>query len=307
MHIVPSIALAIGLALGPLGCGRVDPGGPDGSAELPDAEDLAPDATSADAAPPLGPWSSPARVAVLSTDDHVDSHPSVRGDGLEMYFVSDRDGYQDLYVSRRFARSEPWSAPQKVVELDALASVESGPDVSDDGKTLWFARGEFWVPDSTDLYVARRDTTSDPWGEATLVTELSTAVDDLSPHVTADGRTMYFASAATGDYEIYRSTRPSAMAEWGGAQLVPRLNSPASEESTSTTGDGLEMYIDSRRDGPFAIYRSTKAADGGPWSFPEAVPELAGGSRADVTADGRYMVLSMPGGTGFSDIYEAWR
>jgi hypothetical protein len=55
------------------------------------------------------------------------------------------------------------------------------------------------------------------------------------------------------------------------------------------------------------IYRSTRPLDGGPWSVPEAVAELAGGFRPDVTADGHYMLLNMLGDTGSTDLFETWR
>jgi hypothetical protein len=294
------------------GCGGV---ATDPSDDSPDAgtgddadADAAPPEPGVDASMALGPWHAPVRIDALSTNAYVDSYPTVRDDGREMYFVSDRDGgSQDIYVSIRFEVTEPWGPPTKVVELDVASSTESGPDLSGDGKTIWFSRNVTTSTTGMDLFTASRDSTSEPWGAVTPVTELNTAFHERSPHVTANGRTMYFASDVTGDYEIYRATRSSVTAPWGAPQLMTRLNSNATDESTSTTADGLEIYIDSRRDGTLATYRSSKSPDGGAWSIPEVVPELAGGYRADVSGDGRYMVLSAQGDTGTSDIFEAWR
>lgn len=302
------------------GCGSVDthPGDPDAAsfvdAHRSDAADPADAAAGSDAggadAAPLGPWAAPARVDVVSTTGYVDSFPTVTDDRRQVFFVSDRDGgSQDIYVSIRLAADDPWGAPAKVTELDMPSSTDSGPDVSGDGKTIWFSSHIVGAsPDpGMDLYTASRGTASEPWGAITPVTELNTAANERSPHVTADGRTMYFASDATGDYEIYAVNRPSTTAPWGTPHVVVRLSSTATDESTSTTADELEMFIDSRRDGANATYHSTKSPDGGAWSVPEPVAELAGCFRADVTGDGHYMVLSCLGDNGSTDVFETWR
>src|SRR5688500_19447833 len=124
------------------GCGNVDmdpPGDPDG-APRPDARPAA-DATvgAPDAGAGFGPWSTPVRLEALSTNDAGDSTPSVTDDRLQLFFTSDRGGSSQIYVSVRFAVGDPWGLPDQVVELNAPGP-ENGPDISPDGRTIWFSR-----------------------------------------------------------------------------------------------------------------------------------------------------------------------
>ena len=51
-----------------------------------------------------GAWGAPQRIAELSALGYNDSHPAIRGDGLEIYFLSRRGGgIDELWVSTRLA------------------------------------------------------------------------------------------------------------------------------------------------------------------------------------------------------------
>jgi len=49
----------------------------------------------------LSPWSAPARLSVINTDNAQELHPALSADGTTLYFSSNRAGSPDLYVSRR--------------------------------------------------------------------------------------------------------------------------------------------------------------------------------------------------------------
>jgi Tol biopolymer transport system component len=288
-------------------CGSVDPeiGDPDGSL-LPDGDvaivDGAPDAVEA-----LGPWSAPVRIGELSMVGFHDWYPALRSDGLEMYFVSNRDGYDKIYVTTRFTTADPWDTPSRVVEIDLSASSESGPALSADGRTIWFTGNASGQTTGHDIFTATRAGPSDPWTGVTEVVELNTVTSERAPHVLADGLTMYFARDDAGDYEIYVATRSSSTAPWDDIRRVPRLSSPSNDSSPTVTGDGLELYLHREAGGVFEIMRATKSPEGGAWSLPEAVAELAGAHRPEVSSDGRTMLLSLTAGDGLADIYESHR
>jgi len=99
------------------------------------------------------PWGSPQRIDELSTPDE-ESFPSLRSDGLEILFNSDRDGRGLIYRALRPALDQPFGAPSLVTidpALDALS--EADPDLSADGTTLYFVVA---AAGDTDLYVATR-------------------------------------------------------------------------------------------------------------------------------------------------------
>ena len=101
------------------------------------------------------------RVAELSgsADDRM---PSVRQDGLEIVFSSNRAGRtpfdQDVYVATRPRTSAPWSAPQRIdnPSINTPAS-ETRASLSGDGKRLYFGR-KLTPEDPGDVYMSVRTT-----------------------------------------------------------------------------------------------------------------------------------------------------
>ena len=81
-------------------------------------------------------------VAELSTPS-VERQPTVRRDGLEVFFASNRPGPGavgglDLWVSTRATTSEPWSTPVNLGPSVNYAGNDAGPALSFDGTTLYF-------------------------------------------------------------------------------------------------------------------------------------------------------------------------
>ena len=101
------------------------------------------------------------RVSELSgsADDRM---PSVREDGLEIVFSSNRAGNtpfdQDIYVATRPSTSAPWSAPQRIdnASINTPAS-ETRASLSGDGKRLYFGR-KLTPEDPGDVFMSVRTT-----------------------------------------------------------------------------------------------------------------------------------------------------
>jgi hypothetical protein len=101
------------------------------------------------------------RVAELSgaADDRM---PSVREDGLEIVFSSNRAGStpfdQDIYVATRPSTSAPWSAPQRIDNHSInTPGSETRASLSGDGKRLYFGR-KTKIDDPGDIFVSTRTT-----------------------------------------------------------------------------------------------------------------------------------------------------
>jgi WD40 repeat protein len=60
-----------------------------------------------------GVWGAPTEVEELNTPG-TDQRPSISHDGLEIYFYSDRDGANRLWMARRGSVSSDWSPPVRV-------------------------------------------------------------------------------------------------------------------------------------------------------------------------------------------------
>lgn len=287
------------------GCGEVS-GQPDAA--------VTPDSSSDDAstdAPAAIPWRAPTLIPGLSVTNFGDSVPTLRDDLCEMYFASDRDGNQDIYVSKRNVATDPWGPPVPVPELSSPTNTDSGPEISADGRTFWLARNT--SANGFEIMVASRTSLTAPWSTPTVIPELSSTLDERAPQITSDGRTMYFIrdTGLNATKEIWAATWTPASSSWTNLREVNALNSPSNEENPTTTGDGLEIYFDSTRDdvanASYLVYRSTKPMGGGPFGDPVAVPELTGAVSTEVSPDGHYMVMAKNGSDGRSDLYESFR
>jgi hypothetical protein len=116
---------------------------------------------------------------------------------------------------------------------------------------------------------------------------VNSASDEISPSISAEGLTLYFASnrsGGSGDYDLWVSMRPKMDAAWGPAvNLGPSVNSHYSEVDPSISSDGLSLYfsdpysglgLGTARPGPFPaddlgyVWVITRATVDDPWSTP---------------------------------------
>ena len=88
-----------------------------------------------------------------------DQKPSVRFDGLEIFFFSDRIGSLgsfDLWSSTRDTPSQAWSAPVNLGPVVNSAAVEQQPFIAADRETLYFQSNRPGGYGSFDIYVTTR-------------------------------------------------------------------------------------------------------------------------------------------------------
>lgn len=151
--------------------------------------------SSEDATPDLNIWVSegsledgnvffeaPKLVTELSLDctngmppfTSIDYQPTVREDGLEIIFASNRPGSQsnpnlpgvgpDLWFATRKSTSDPWSQPENLGAIVNSDVYDFHPTLSLDGTTLIFA-SDRGTPGLADLYMTTRSKLRGPNGE----------------------------------------------------------------------------------------------------------------------------------------------
>jgi hypothetical protein len=163
-----------------------------------------------------GPWGPATHLPELSSDRN-DARPMLRGDGLEVFFHSDRAGGagNDLWTSTRASVGEPWTPPVNLGPAINSPQSEFFPFLTADGRTLIFASGRTGGLGSTDLYLTTRavkltltaDDQSRLFGHANppLSYELSGFVGGEPASVvsgTTSCSTTATASSPAGDYPI---------------------------------------------------------------------------------------------------------
>ena len=250
-------------------------------------------------------WSTPVRIASVSRLGSYDGDPAVSGDGLELFFISDRDGARRIYMAARATTTEAWGPPIPVTDLWGIAGTnDSGPDLSHDGLTIWFSRAQIGQPGPA-IYTATRPIRSIAWTAPVRVTELDGG-PATSPHVSRDGLKLYLTSTDPANQDIYAATRSTVTAAWNAPAPVNRFNSTGFDGGVTTSGPDRVAYFESTRGGALRLYRSTRSAETG-WSTPVVVEDLVGVSTADLGPDGRYIVMTISANGGDPDIYEASR
>jgi OmpA-OmpF porin, OOP family len=85
-----------------------------------------------------------------------DQRPSIRYDGLELFFFSNRNGNNDIYVTTRNSINDPWSAPSALGVNVNTAADEFQPYISPDGSTLYFTSNRLGGCGGFDLYMTTR-------------------------------------------------------------------------------------------------------------------------------------------------------
>jgi len=105
-----------------------------------------------------GTFAPPVLVVELSSPS-ADLRPSVRKDGLEIFFDSDRPetlGLTDFWVSMRESTAAPWSPPVHLGPEVNSSGTEGGAAISFDGSTLYFMSTGFGSLGANDIYQATR-------------------------------------------------------------------------------------------------------------------------------------------------------
>ncbi len=113
----------------------------------------------ASALQPNDTWGIPLAVAELNSD-YIDIQPSVRRDGLEVFFASNRPGttgVMDLWTSTRASTFDLWSTPINLGTTVNCSGCNQGhPAISADGKSLFFYSNRPGGYGGLDLWVTTR-------------------------------------------------------------------------------------------------------------------------------------------------------
>jgi hypothetical protein len=273
-------------------------------------------------------WSHPENLGAEVNSAFEDFAPHLSSDGLALYLTSNRPeslGGEDLWVSRRATRHDPWGPATNLGPAINTAANERSPAVSRNRRLLFFATDRPGGSGGFDIWLSWRADPNDDFGwqpPVTLGTGINSAATDAGPSF-LDRRTragipeLFFGSArpgGPGTLDIYVGSVPGG---WSGPpSLVAELSSPQLDVTPAVRRDGLEIIIGSSRPGTIGgldLWRSFRKSVHEPWSTPtnlgpsvnteslEAFPALS--------FDGRTLMFqsTRPGGFGGSDLYVSTR
>ncbi len=199
-------------------------------------------------------WGPPALVPELASAAGVSYSPEIAGNGLRIWFVSDRPGGTgdtDLYVAVRNALGEPWSSPQNVSELNtATCEIDPGPLAEHDQLVLTRC-------DSTGrnhLLLAQRSSPDALWQVVDPLTELNTVHKEGDPTFARGGLVLYLATTRESPNlddraDIWRATRATLSAAFEPPSIVLGLNSrEVDDQDPWVSDDERHIVFTSARD-----------------------------------------------------------
>jgi outer membrane protein OmpA-like peptidoglycan-associated protein len=178
-----------------------------------------------------------------------DFSTAVSGNGRLLFFTSDRNGAQAVYVSER--SSGGWSDPS-TISGDVDEAQQSGvPSLTSDGQFMVFSAFKHDVSaiGRTDIYSARKMGGS--WKQITnLGTDVNSTSFDAQPTISADGALLFFVSdrpGGKGATDIYYCKRTAN--GWSAAQPVQGINTDKREMAPVLAPDGKTLTFSSDRQG----------------------------------------------------------
>jgi hypothetical protein len=160
-------------------------------------------------------WSTPIDlVALNSPADDIPRPPGQHG--LVMPMASTRPAPQNpsatyqTYLAARAGVGAPFGPPAPVPELAYTNRSTVDAFLTDDGLTMFFSStaaaadgGADAGGQTSDLYVAWRRSTGEPFSVTQPLDDLDTPADERDPWLSPDGQTLFFTSDRSGVLEIY--------------------------------------------------------------------------------------------------------
>jgi hypothetical protein len=274
-----------------------------------------------DAVPIWRPFSAPTLVTGLASDTTDVHGSSLTGDETEIYFscVLQGEGYYHIWTSTRAARNAPWNTATMVAELYSAYN-EQDPDVSPDGKTIYFASDRLGA--GYQLYVSQRTARGQTWGPPSPPKPgpelVSSSLDFREPSVDPSGLFMTFCAASRGseNFSLYSASRTDTdpLGAWGNVQQLSGINSDRADADPALFHDSLSLIWSSRAPSNGRSWDLVEVSRPDPVTPFSAVSTTLGSLNTNlsdrhawVSQDGSHILFSREAVGAPGVLYEAWR
>jgi outer membrane protein OmpA-like peptidoglycan-associated protein/tetratricopeptide (TPR) repeat protein len=233
--------------------------------------------------------------ATINSPQHSEYLPSLTADGQTMFFTRVTNNQEDLYYSRKDQNGN-WQEAKLMPNINTYEN-EGAHCISADGKTIVFtfcSDGKTGKPRGCNLYISYLR--GDQWTKPQFMNVNSLAWD-AQPNLSADGRTLIFASrrkGGIGGTDLWMSLQNNS-GSWGAPKnLGEPVNTKGNEESPFQHGNNLFFKSDEHPGmGSFDLFKSSFDVEKG-WSTPENL-----GYPINTENHEGAMVVSMDGTTAF--------
>ena len=201
------------------------------------------------------PWGEPTNPGPPINTSSLDGNTVISPDGLTLYFTSNRPGGHggwDIYMATRSSVSDPWGAPENLGPPFNTSASEHGVTIAANGLELFFGSSKPGGFGAGDIYVSRRATTEDAWGEpVNLGPVVNGPSADGAVGVSSDGLLLFFHSnrpGGHGRFDVWMTRRATPDDDWGvPLNLGPTINTSAFDGAPAPSPDGSTLHFMSGR------------------------------------------------------------
>jgi OOP family OmpA-OmpF porin len=203
-------------------------------------------------------WSSPMHAGSTVNDRAYNAVAGLSPDGQYLYLLSHYDASGNTARTQGISIAElngtGWSAPRNIVipYFQNKSSLMSG-SLSGNNEIFVFSAETYGTFGVDDLYVSINE--NGKWTEPkNLGPMINTQFQELSPSLTADGKTLYFSSnglKGQGSFDVFSSTRlDDTWTNWSKPVSMGTVNS-----------EGRELFYRDYPELGFSLFTSTKNSD----------------------------------------------
>ncbi len=188
--------------------------------------------------------------------EQSDGNASISADGLTLYIESKRAGgygSYDIYMTSRSSKNDPWGLPLNMGPEINTSVGDASPWISADGLELFFTSFRADGYGRGDIYVTRRATTKEPWGEAENLGEVVNSIyTEVFPCLSPDGLILLFSDGLDevprpggyGNADMWMTRRASLSDPWQTpVNLGPEINRSIQELGPRISLDGSTLYF----------------------------------------------------------------
>jgi len=203
-------------------------------------------------------WGPAKNLGSAINSPKSDCRACVSADGLTLYFMSNRPGgysnYWNIYAATRASKSAPWGPAVNIgPKINAPGTASVSPWVSVDGLELYFASNRTGGYGNCDIYVSRRATVNDAWGDpVNLGPTVNSPYFEGQLALSPDALLLFFSDdplntprpGGYGGGDLWMARRANLSDPWKApVNLGPVVNGPAINFRPCPSSDGRTLYF----------------------------------------------------------------
>ncbi len=161
-----------------------------------------------------GQWTTPQQAGALLNDRAYNAVAGFSANGSQIFLLNHYGpagtvaSTQGISVSKRVGSG--WSRPENLTipYFQNKSSLQSG-SISADGAAFVFSAETYGTKGVEDIYVSVKGSDGQWQQPINLGNQINSKLQELSPSLSPDGRTLYFStnSKGTGSFDVYSATR----------------------------------------------------------------------------------------------------